>query len=226
LSDCARFAAFALVVTLAACATRPVTVPLESSAGGWELRRDALAQRDNWGLLGRVSVTVEEQGWHANLEWLQQGSTYELGLSGPLNQGRLSIAGGPRGVTAHGSDGSVVAATDAESLLTEQLGWSLPVAGMRYWVLGIPDPSQPVVSMTLDELGRLATLEQSGWVIRYPSYIEGDGLDLPHKIRFDSTRVKVRMVIDEWTETQTLAGLPGLPQICRFTTERFLVTFS
>jgi outer membrane lipoprotein LolB len=167
-----------------------------------------------------VSVTLQEQGWHANLEWVQQGSTYELGLSGPLNQGRLEIAGGPRGVTARGSDGSIVSADDAETLLTEQMGWSLPVRGMRYWVLGVPDPSQPVVSMALDELGRLATLEQAGWVIRYPSYLEGEGLDLPHKIRLDSTRVNVRMVIDEWTETQTIAGRYANPLVSGNRVER------
>jgi outer membrane lipoprotein LolB len=194
---------------------------LDQSESGWDLRREALLELQDWELYGRVSVTLEEQGWHANLDWIQQGPRFQLDLSGPLRQGRLVITGGPDGVRAQGGDGQVAFAEDAETLIARQLGWTLPVLGLRYWVRGIPDPSQPVIEMSLDELGRLATLKQGGWTIRYPDYLEGDGLDLPHKIRLDSSKINVRMVVDQWVQTRAISWRRNGAALLDFRDDRF-----
>ncbi len=193
-----------LIGFIAGCASRPPTVPLESLDDQWSMREEALQRLPRWEFSGRVSIAVEDQGWHATLDWKQQDNSYEIDLSGPLGQGRLVIAGSPGGVRARSADGQVVVAKDAESLIAQRLGWTLPVAGLRYWVRGIPDPEWPVQSMTVDSLGRLATLRQDGWRIQYPAYVEGPGLDLPRKLRLERDRIDVRLVIDQWSD-----GNPG-----------------
>ena len=51
---------------------------------------------------------------------------------------------------------------DAERELQWRYGWTIPVRSLRYWALGIPDPSVPATT-ELDEQGRLQTLEQNNW---------------------------------------------------------------
>lgn len=190
---------FLVLAVLGGCATRPPTVPLESIDDHWTLRQESLQQLTRWQFSGRVSVVVPDQGWHAALDWIQQDNQYEIELAGPMGQGRLVIDGGPDGVRARGTDGTVVVASSAEALIVERMGWGLPVAGLRYWVRGIPDPASPVESMSLDSLGRLESLQQNGWRIRYPGYAEGVGIDLPRKLRLEREQVEVRLVIDEWS---------------------------
>ncbi len=186
------------MLSLGGCASTPEPADLELIDNSWTLRRDALMQLQNWELDGRVGITVEHQAWQASLVWIQRGENFLLDVAGPLNQGRLMVSGGPNGVRAERHDGRVVNATDVEALLRSELGWTLPVAGLRYWVKGVPNPRESTESIALDELGRLAELNQGGWRIRYPSYIESEDVDLPHKIRLDSGDVSVRMVVDQW----------------------------
>jgi outer membrane lipoprotein LolB len=190
--------AFIVMLLLWGCASTPEPADLEVVDDTWTLRRDTLLQLQNWELDGRIGITVEHQAWQASLVWVQRGENFLLDVAGPLGQGRLMVSGGPNGVRAERHDGRVVNATDVESLLRSELGWTLPVEGLRYWVKGVPNPRESTQSIALDELGRLAELNQGGWRIRYPSYIESDDVDLPHKIRLDSGDVSVRMVVDQW----------------------------
>ncbi len=190
--------ALIVMLLLWGCASTPEPADLEVVDDTWTLRRDTLLQLQNWELDGRIGITVEHQAWQASLVWVQRGENFLLDVAGPLGQGRLMVSGGPNGVRAERHDGRVVNATDVESLLRSELGWTLPVEGLRYWVKGVPNPRESTQSIALDELGRLAELNQGGWRIRYPSYIESDDVDLPHKIRLDSGDVSVRMVVDQW----------------------------
>ncbi len=92
---------------------------------------------------------------------------------------------------------AALSASSVELLMEEQLGWSVPVQGFRYWLIGSPAPGV-IDRYSLDEAGRLAELEQSGWQIRYLSYQAVDGLDLPRKLELENPRLRIRLVIDEW----------------------------
>ena len=89
-------------------------------------------------------------------------------------------------------------ATSAEELLGTRLGWSLPVSGLRYWLLGLPAPGLPVVKSSLDSFGRLLRLSQGGWQIRYLDYKWIENLALPGKIFVEHPKLRLRLVIDHW----------------------------
>lgn len=195
-----------VVLGLAGCGSKPVTVPLEASSDAWELRREALLELRDWRLIGRVAVSVDEEAWSANIDWLQRDDQYQMELHGPLGQGRVRIVGNRYSVQMTLGDGRELTAADPESLLQRELGWSLPVRGLSQWVKGVPYPGRAESSLLLDELGRLAELDQEGWHIRYSGYLETAGLDLPRKLRLDNQDVNVRMVVDAWeTDTAHLA---------------------
>jgi outer membrane lipoprotein LolB len=152
-----------------------------------------------WVLNARIVASNEDDSWNGKLYWQQGKDRYQVNFVAPIGQGGLQLDGRPGQVEMRTSDGHVMAAADAESLLYQQLGWRLPLSKLRFWVRGIPAPSShnmPVLAF--DEDGRLSRLRQADWRIDYPAYQQTDGPMLPRKVFLENTDLSVRLVIDRW----------------------------
>ena len=183
---------------LASCAVAPPQrVPGINPEQAWAARRARLVAVRNWNLSGRIALYTQDSAWTATVAWRQHGEDYDLRLSGPLGQGAAELRGGREGVIMRTADGGVYFAPDASSLIDRQFGWRVPVAGLRYWVLGVPDPAAPAHE-ALDGYGRLSRLQQSGWDIKFLGYTRAGGLELPDKIFLNDRHFHVRLVIDQW----------------------------
>ena len=88
------------------------------------------------------------------------------------------------------------------SALEQALGAPVPLASLRYWLLGVPDPDPALVAEESLELGegRLATLRQAGWEIAYPRYapVAGSRLELPQRIEVRREGLRLRVWVDAW----------------------------
>lgn len=186
-----------LGVALTACTVGPAPRP-PAEPGAWQAHRHQLAGLVQWTLTGRVALITPEEGWHASLHWRQRADAYRIRIAAPLGQGTVALQGSDQGVvlrtTRHPQP---IAAPSAEQLLYRQLGWQVPVAGLRYWVRGIPDPAA-VYEKVLDDRGRLATLEQSGWQVEFLRYTRVGDYELPEKIFMRNGEFQVRMVVRTW----------------------------
>ena len=183
-----------LAWTLAGCQTVPVA---PAPAVAWSVRRPALQNLDRFGFNGRVAVAVSGQGFNAGLRWGQSGELTRLTLSGPLGAGGVEV-------TARGGDLDVVTSRGkrlgnaaARAELEDRLGFEPPIASLRYWVLGVPDPGAPA-AVHLDSEQRLADLTQDGWQIIYGAYMPVGAEWLPRLVTLRHGQVRVRMVVDEW----------------------------
>ena len=94
----------------------------------------------------------------------------------------------------------------------------MPLAGLHYWILGIPVPAA-AERHTLDEWGRLKSLSQSGWDIRFLDYARYDGEELPRRLVLrllpeatpggsmsadpmqQTPVLELRLVVEHWTLT-------------------------
>jgi len=184
---------------LAACSTVPAVKHSASELQGlWSARQPVLAQLQSWNISGRLGVQTEREGWHISFRWQQEDQLYHIVLSDPLGQASAELQGNSQGVTLLLADGRSVEAPDPERLLAQQLGWGMPIKGLYYWVRGLPVPDK-AETHGLDGEGRLQWLQQSGWHISYRRYGDFLGMALPTKIFLDNDRLKVRLVIDQWT---------------------------
>jgi outer membrane lipoprotein LolB len=190
-----------------ACATSPSAQFLTNSP--WQTRKAALNTLQTWQIAGRVSVTSEQDGWHATLNWVQQGPAYTMDLIGPLGQGRLRISSDGETVYLRTSDGKVFYATDPDQLVEKTLGIRLPVNGLVYWVRGLPDPLQASV-LAGDPQGRLTRLEQNGWIINYLRYDQQGQWELPTRIRAHQDEWTVQMVIKNWNLEQSKGAIESI----------------
>jgi outer membrane lipoprotein LolB len=185
------------VLSLAGCATTPTHEASQSAAA-----------LDAWQFMGRVSLTRGEQGWHASLNWQQQGERFFLKISGPLGQGGFQLSGDDRGVVLVDTDGKSFAAEDADVLLAQVAGWQLPVKGLRYWIRGLPAPGAGDAQTSVDDSGRLSQLLQSGWAINYNRYQMVGDFSLPDKLQLLRDDIAVRIVVDKWELGAVTTWLP------------------
>lgn len=181
------------MLLLSGCAAVPPLAPPPPCPGVSCVRSSI----NDWKLQGRISLTRGEQGWHAGLDWENHADRYRLRVNGPLGQGALQLDGDSSGVTLVDADGRIYTAADAESLLLQVAGWQLPVAGLRFWVRGLPDPDAHPEVM-LDAQGRVQQLKQSGWTIRYQRFLLVDGVEWPARLTLEHDDLLLKMVIDQW----------------------------
>ena len=89
-------------------------------------------------------------------------------------------------------------APDAELLLLEHTGIRMPVNGLRYWLLGLPQPDKKVKNLKLDVAGRMLSLQQEEWQVTVDRYQKYNGKTLPAKLVINNHHLKVRLIVDQW----------------------------
>jgi outer membrane lipoprotein LolB len=188
--------ACAVLAALALSACQTVSVP-PAPITAWHVRRPLLQSLDRFRLTGRVAVAVGDQGFNANILWVQHGTRTRMTLSGPLGAGAAQVSDDDGHLAVITSRGRHLGNAAARAVLERQLGFDPPLASLRYWVLGVPDPVLPA-HVSIDKAQRLASLRQAGWSILYHAY-QPVGADwLPRLLTVRRADVRLRMVVDVW----------------------------
>lgn len=164
----------------------------------WQQRQIKLREISGWETRGRIGIVTPDEGWHASLDWDQQEDAYQIQINGPTGQGIAALYGNQDGITLIVPDKGVVSAQDPEQLLEQQLGFRLPVSGLRYWAIGLPSPSLDKTEI-LDEQGRLKELKQDQWHILMRNYAAIDDVDIPTKLRLEHDDMSVKLVLRNWS---------------------------
>jgi len=184
------------LLALAACATTRPVVDLPD-IDSWETRRVVLGELREWQFKGRIAVKAGDEGFNGKFNWSQQNDTFSATVGGPLGIGTVRIEGDGQTVVLTDKDGAQTVLNDAELDLRYRYGWTIPVASLRYWALGVPDPAMSAVT-ELDDAGRLSSLMQSNWKVEISSYRDGGGQQMPRILTATNPDTRVRMVIDQW----------------------------
>ena len=186
-------------VLLTGCTAPLAVAPVTLSRAQAEA---ALTALDAFSLDGRAAISQGERGTQASLNWSQQGEDARLRLSGPFGAGAMRLELENQVLSIEDSRGTRLAGADAEEALARQLGFTPPVAALRWWVLGLPAPGAEAVEQR-DAEGRLAHLEQDGWQVEYLEYrdhaLPQGRLDLPRRLRATREKLDLRLVIDRWS---------------------------
>ncbi len=186
----------ALLTLAAGCATivRP-TGPANEAA--WRQRLASLDQLDNWRLEGRIGVVTPHRGGSASLDWREQGATMTLSFSGPFGIGAVKLTGTPEQMLIRDSKGREWTTDTPDVALERTLGWPVPVASLRYWIVGRPAPGTPY-RLQLGARGLVMSLEQQGWTVRYQAYSPVHGLLLPIRLAASRAGGHIKLIVSAW----------------------------
>ena len=186
--------ACALAALGAACATLPGPPP---ASGDWAARRSTLQALDDWSLAGRVAAAAGREGFSGGIEWRQDGDRASIELRGPVGGNALTIEVAGAAFSVQDSRGARIEGEEARHYVAEQIGADLPVAELRYWLVGVPAPGSASRETAAPE-GGLAALEQAGWRIRYLRYSAVGGERLPARIEMQTGTLRLRLSISDW----------------------------
>jgi outer membrane lipoprotein LolB len=186
----------ALTLLLAGCAS--LQYDPERAAASWSVRQAQLQQLNRFSVQARASASGALSG-KLNLIWQQRPQDFSMRLSGPFGVGGMSLAGNEQRVEVRSRDENFVT-DDPEAALYQRLGWSLPIAGLRYWILGLPSPASEAQQIQLDASGRVIGMTQDRWTLEYEEYQRVDSLDLPRRLSLSSADLQVRIAIDTWSD--------------------------
>lgn len=171
----------------------------EQAQRNWAARRAALQQVHLFSLQGRLA----ESGlvsFGGSLSWMQDGEHFQARFYGPLGVGAVAISGTPADMEVRSKDGTTRTG-DPEGFMQQQFGWTVPLRGLRYWVLGLPSPGK-VQALKLDEFGRILSLKQDGWELDYTEYQSLAGLELPKKFTIRDSERGFKVFVDTWVNVE------------------------
>jgi len=151
-----------------------------------------------WKFKGRIAVKNERENVTATLLWNQQDANYELRFIAPLGQGTYILKGSDSGVMMQAPKDKTYYADSPEELIKRSLGWDVHMAGLRYWIRGIPEPGITYSELLLDDKGRLTNMEQSGFNVSIARYSDESDVSLPQKLTIKSDKIRLKLVIQSW----------------------------
>lgn len=203
----------AIALSVTACVSTPARPPVADPAQVWQARRLALTPLNVWEIQGRLALKTADEGWQVALHWIRAADQHDIDLSGPLGGGRVRVTQDRNGARLRDSEQRTYYAANARQLLQRATGWDMPIDGLNYWVLGVPAPGVPWHER-LDQWGRLQTLEQLGWDVRFLEYTRQGNYELPSKLfitrrlgdsdgrALQRDTLELRLVIQRWARLE------------------------
>ncbi|MCA1926045.1 MAG: lipoprotein insertase outer membrane protein LolB [Thiobacillus sp.] len=169
------------VLWLAGCATAPGPLMVETD------------RATAWTLTGRLGIRSDTQSLSGNLDWRHRPELDVIVMATPLGQGVARIERRLGEVVLEMPNQPPRRAPDAETLMQEALGYSLPLTGLVSWVQAQPDSRRPA-DVTRDGAGRVERIVQDGWTVEYQQYAGGR----PRKLSMVRGALELRLVLDSW----------------------------
>ena len=195
--------AIGCLALLSGCAglTSHETLSGQGNPAQWKQHKEQLSSIDGWQIDGKVGVRAPKDSGSGTLFWLQRQDYFDIRLAGPMGRGAARLTGRPGAVSLDAANQGQFQAESAEALLQQQLGWSLPVAHLFWWIRGLPAEDSKS-RLTLDSESRLAKLEQDDWQVEYLSYVQQNGYWLPERMKLHGANLDITLVIKDWQPRQ------------------------
>ena len=181
-----RLVLLAFVALLASCATPP---------GIQGVPTDHAFQRN-----GRFAVTVDEVGQptqavQGGFAWYDSGAQLILDLVNPLGSALARVEVFPGRAILRRTDGTAQEAQDADTLVAQVLGATVPVSGLRAWLQGKVD-SALAVNIRAKADGAVSGFSQQGWVVVLSRHDAHGPRLLQLALKEGLRSISVRLVID------------------------------
>jgi outer membrane lipoprotein LolB len=175
-------------------------------------------EKAHFKVLGKASLSDGKRHAQISLRWQQMGEQYVINLYGPLGSGAVLLSNTDTtldrskrlrshkpAIRYQDMRGEIRSYGSAEKLLEKECGWRLPIAGLEWWLRGLPRPAETAI-IVQDKRGLNTQIIQDGWTIEYLSYQSIKGKTYPHKVQLSFDKIRLKFVLRDWhidTKTPT-----------------------
>ena len=194
-----RFLFVLIVFALSACTIAPTKiVPIDNANQAWESRKTFLYEQDEWvAHLSLIGIAKKEK-FKTRIIWQQNYQNYQIKLRDFIGRTVAVIDGSPQKVVVTTSKGKRYEDQDAETLIYGLFGLRIPVAGMRYWLRGVPQPETEYQELNLRADGLAASMRQVGWQLSYQNYADNEAIKLPAHALFEYDDLALTVKVARW----------------------------
>ncbi len=139
------------------------------------------SRQEHWQLSGKIGLRAPRLAESAYVNWRQCGADFAVRISGPLGQTVARIDGHDDRLTLQFEGRTPVTTSEPELLMQQQLGWSLPIRALRYWVRAEAAPGGDAEISGPQQQPN--SLRQQNWQVDYLAYHQNGDIFLPAKLR-------------------------------------------
>ena len=139
---------------------------------------------DNFSLSGRFLIKNSSNSYYGNFSWWRESDTEELDLNSPIGTtiAQIKIKSN---VTSLFVNGQSYTGSNLDDIMQKQLGFSLPLNYLYYWVQGFKLPDYQINNILPNGFTQL------GWSVEYLTW--GDN-NLPQIIKCSKGDVIIKLV--------------------------------
>ncbi len=142
-----------------------------------------------------MAVSDGTEGGSGRLTWQQSSDQIETLFKGPMSQGSWLLTESRDGATMLVDGKDTYVSDQAEQLVSDFIGWSVPWQALKSWIKGKPlQANHSEVQLTVN--GK--TLYEQGWQIIYDQYQSYPQACLPHKITASKDNYRIKLIISQW----------------------------
>ena len=187
-----------IITVLSSCAT----VTNHDISSGTKFNTNSLIPKldslTKWEAKGVIGIIHDNNADSASYVYTQDGDTFNIKLYGPMGIGSVDIFGNNDKVTLKTSDGKSTQSSDIRSLMMQQLGWYVPVDGLKYWIKSTAVPDDKFkVNKNINNLP--AEISQDGWVITYKKYkLVDNTYPLATNIKMVRKNMSIKIIVKGW----------------------------
>lgn len=152
-----------------------------------------------WTVEGRIALKTPEDKLSASMKWYQCNDDYQLRLSKPIG-GTLLYLTNSNGIVELQVDGKTYTERDAEKLLWQVTGWTLPVKDFRYWITGLLNPNSPppIEVKRNDNASLKSFISVDNWRVSYQNYKVFSDKTMPHNLTIEKDKMYLRLRVSDW----------------------------
>ncbi len=206
-----------VLTVLTGCVTPGIDQPpiTDESHEAWYQRQQQLSSFSEWSIRGRVALYLDDEVYNLGLGWVRNQGNSKIKLEASLGQGVVLLEKTNSSVKLTTSEGENYTGKNAEQVLLQSTGWSIPIEGLEYWILGINHPESDYLP-EIDFAGRANSLRQNNWNINYLEYSTTDldqynNPELPRKMYMKRYNLALKIVVDQWQADQNLTASELFP---------------
>lgn len=178
-----------LCAGLASCATTSKKGSVQS------VRLLDLRKQPAFAFNGKMSFSDGKEGGSGQLAWQKTSEEIQVVLKAPLSKKSWTLTESAQQASIKISTGEHYYSQSAADLLSNQIGWLVPWAGLQSWVIGQPTQNG---QLEWDDDGQGYLLVDQGWVIQYSKLEPYGSAVLPHKIIARKEPYSIKLSIKSW----------------------------
>lgn len=145
---------------------------------------------ESYNISGRFSIVTPQKDYYGNFNWQHESQNDVLDFMSPLGNTVAQIRV-ESNIASLNNGNQEYSGQNLDSMMQEQLGFTLPIAYLHYWIQGVPLPQYPVQDKLASGFSQLA------WQVEY---LQWQDQNHPQIVQVSKPDLRIKLVIN-WPES-------------------------